>query len=76
MEHGQQAKLDCERGRGRRAREVPTTKRGGLGQETRVAKIAKLHRIRLGDEKQKPSSGRERFRVGGWVRSPGRSHRF
>lgn len=58
-----------------RIREEPVTKRGGLGQETRVARIAELYRIRLRKAKRKPSPGRERFRVRVWVRSPGRSHR-
>lgn len=43
------------------------TKRGGLGQKTRVAKIAELHRIRLREEKREPSPGRERFRLRAWV---------
>lgn len=44
-------------------------------QETRAAKMAELHRIGLRKEKSKSSPGRERFRVRGWGRSPGRSHR-
>lgn len=51
---------------GGETREGPVTKRGGLGEETRVAKIVELF-IRLRKEKRKPSPGRERFRLrAGW----------
>ena len=42
---------------GGETREGPVTKRGGLGEETRVAKIVELF-IRLRKEKRKPSPGR------------------
>lgn len=52
------------------------TKRGGPGQETSIAKVAELYRIMLGEGKRSPAPGLERFKIGGRVRSTGKSHRY
>lgn len=42
-----------------------------------VTKMAELYRNhKLGEGKQRPDPGLERFRVGGWVSSSGRSQRY
>lgn len=49
---------------------------GPRGQEVSIVEMAELYRDQAREEKQKPSSGRERFRAEGGVRSVRRSHRY